>query len=56
MEWNNALMYASAFIAGNVSAGVIINELLKHRLEGQRSRSDRQPELQLNFLLSLQGP
>ncbi len=55
MDWGTLLAYGIAFVGGNVSAGVIINELLKHRLEGQRSQNDRQAELQLNLLLSLQG-
>ena len=55
MIWSDVLSYGGAFVIGNISAGIIFNELLKHRLEGQRSRNDRQAELQLNFLLSLQG-
>lgn len=55
MDWGTFLAYGIAFVGGNISAGVIINELLKHRLERQRSQIDRQAELQLNLLLSLQG-
>lgn len=55
MDWSNLLTLSLGFVGGNLSAGVIFNELLKHRLEGSRARTDRQAQLQLNLLLALQG-
>lgn len=54
MDWGNFLSVGLAFVFGNISAGAILNEVIKHRFEGQRSRSDRQASLQLDLLLSLQ--
>jgi hypothetical protein len=55
VEWGDVLGVLGVFIVGNLSGGWIFKELVSDQLQGRRARQERQAELQLNLLLSLQN-